>query len=92
MDTQRQQLRKVSGYFTRTMQDKGYTLLGDYHILSLICPGNEALLARYVSLQEAGIAVSAVRYPTVPKGQERFRFSLNSSHTNADIDYVVKYV
>ncbi len=57
--------------------------------MSLLWPGNESLLDRYRALQEVGVNVSAVRYPTVSKGKERFRFSLKSSHTKADIDYVV---
>ena len=89
LDVQRQQLQAVSNYFIKMMSKKGHILLGDYHILSLVWPGNQSLLNRYQQLKEGGIAVSAVRYPTVPKGKERFRFSLKSSHTKADIDYVV---
>ena len=90
MDIQRQRLREISAYFTSMMSQKGLSLLGNYHILSLIYPGNRALLDRYSQLKDAGIAVSAIRHPTVPKGKERFRFSLKSSHTKADIDYVVE--
>ncbi len=89
MDSQRKQLRDLSAYFMQVMSEKGYGLLGEYHILSLLWPGNESLLERYRALQEVGVNVSAVRYPTVSKGKERFRFSLKSSHTKADIDYVV---
>tara|TARA_B100000427_G_scaffold133371_1_gene110976 strand:- start:12598 stop:13701 length:1104 start_codon:yes stop_codon:yes gene_type:complete len=90
MDSERDHLHVTARYFTKMMKQKGYDLLGDHHILSLIYPGNRTLLDRYSQLKDAGIAVSAIRHPTVPKGKERFRFSLKSSHTKADIDYVVE--
>jgi len=37
-------------------------------------------------ISEEGIYLSAVPYPAVPKGQERFRLSLMATHTKQDLD------
>lgn len=37
-------------------------------------------------LQEQGIFVPAIRYPTVPKGTERLRVTISSSHSQKQID------
>ena len=39
-------------------------------------------------LHEKGILISAIRYPTVPNGTERLRISLNSEHTEEEIDFL----
>jgi len=40
-------------------------------------------------MHQAGIFVNAVEYPAVPKGRERFRVSVMSTHTREDIDRLV---
>ncbi len=37
-------------------------------------------------MHEEGIYVSAIPHPAVPKGQERFRFSIMATHTREDLD------
>ncbi|KAB2833018.1 MAG: aminotransferase class I/II-fold pyridoxal phosphate-dependent enzyme, partial [Candidatus Dadabacteria bacterium] len=41
---------------------------------------------------EEGIYVNAIPHPAVPKGQERFRFSLMATHTREDIDRTLEVV
>ena len=41
---------------------------------------------------EAGIYVNAIPHPAVPKGQERFRFSLMATHTREDLDKTLEVV
>ncbi len=40
-------------------------------------------------LYKKGILVSAIRYPTVPKNKERVRISLNSNHTEEQINFLI---
>ena len=41
-------------------------------------------------MQEAGFAVKAIVYPTVPKGEERIRVTLNSLTKKEDILALIK--
>lgn len=43
-------------------------------------------------LRPYGYAVTAIPYPTVPKGQERIRVTLHSHNTTAQLDDFVKHV
>lgn len=41
---------------------------------------------------EEGIYVNAIPHPAVPKGQERFRFSVMATHTREDLDRTLEVV
>lgn len=47
--------------------------------------GNDAVLALSEKLWQRGIFAPAMRFPTVPKGQERLRVSLTSAHHLDDV-------
>ena len=55
-------------------------------IVPIICFDPKIALTASAQLREDGFLVSAIRAPTVPKGQDRLRISFTSAHTDADVD------
>ena len=59
-------------------------------IQSAIIPGNQKVKNIASQLQEKGYDVKAILSPTVPEGQERFRFCLHSFNTKEEISEVLR--
>jgi len=47
------------------------------------------MIADYL-MDEYGVYVQPINYPTVPKGTERLRFTPGPLHSDADIDHLVR--
>ena len=58
-------------------------------IKSVIINELDKLLIIQEYLYKKGILISAIRYPTVPSGKERIRISLNSEHTETQIEFLI---
>jgi 8-amino-7-oxononanoate synthase len=58
-------------------------------IQAIFIPGNDRVVAAERALQAAGIAVKAIRHPTVPIGTERLRICLHSFNTEPEIDRLI---
>ncbi|MEC5125838.1 8-amino-7-oxononanoate synthase [Verrucomicrobiales bacterium BCK34] len=54
-------------------------------IVPLVIGENEAALAASRRLQENGLLVPAIRYPTVPPGTARLRITFSAAHTEEDV-------
>ncbi len=56
----------------------------------IIVPGNEAVKAKAACLQDRGLDVRPILYPTVPKGSERLRIVLHAFNTMGEVDELVR--
>jgi glycine C-acetyltransferase/8-amino-7-oxononanoate synthase len=57
-------------------------------ILPRMVGENQAALDLSARLFDRGIYVPAIRYPTVPDGEARLRFTVSAAHTEEDVDFV----
>ncbi|MBK8574262.1 MAG: 8-amino-7-oxononanoate synthase [Elusimicrobia bacterium] len=67
----------------------GLNLKGEGPIVPLTVGEDTQALSLSSALWEAGIFAPAVRFPTVPKGAARVRFSVTANHAAEDIDRVL---
>ncbi|AJP43494.1 8-amino-7-oxononanoate synthase [Alteromonas australica] len=58
-------------------------------IQPLIVGSPQKALALSEGLKTRGIWVPAIRYPTVPKGEDRLRITLSATHNKQDIDVLI---
>jgi 5-aminolevulinate synthase len=65
-------------------------MANDSHIVPVMIkdPVKTRMLSDYL-MDEWGIYVQPINYPTVPRGTERLRFTPSPKHTESDIDYLV---
>lgn len=91
MEKQRAHTLALAAYLKASLQDKGFTVLGDKTpIVPLVLQEDQEVLNKKQLLKNQGILVSAIRYPTVAKKQARLRLSVKASHTYQDIDHLIE--
>lgn len=61
-------------------------------IVPIVIGDEAAALRASAALQEKGILIPAIRYPTVAKGRARLRASLMASHTKEDLQYAANCI
>lgn len=90
----RQQLQQNIGYFKRRMASLGLAepirlLPSDSAIHPLVVGSNDRVMSASQALKKLGIWITPIRYPTVPKGQDRLRITLSARHRERDIDALI---
>ena len=85
-----QQRRQVASLRSRLDAAGIPHMQNDSHIIPVLIkdPVKTKMLADYL-MENWGIYVQPINYPTVPKGTERLRFTPSPLHTDADIDYLM---
>lgn len=62
---------------------------GEGPVFAIIIPGEKKVRAASAFLQEKGLDIRPIVYPTVPEGTERLRVSLHSFNTFEQIDLLI---
>ena len=84
----RESLTANASYFRRALSTMGWEARGTEHIVPVIA-GNQALELS-AGLLARGVFVPAIRFPTVPRGLERLRFTVSAAHTRDQLDQVLE--
>jgi 5-aminolevulinate synthase len=90
-DTERLTQRARVAYLRKRLDQAGIPhMANDSHIIPVMI--GDPVKCRMISnilMEDWGIYVQPINYPTVPKGTERLRFTPGPLHTSADIDHLV---
>lgn len=88
-----QNLHENVKFFCEALQREGVNVEQSPSAIVPIVIGDEACaLEISAALQDAGILVPAIRYPTVAKGQARLRASLMATHTYEQLQYAASII
>ncbi len=81
-----QQLQENVKFFCECLRNEGLTVPKTESAIVPIVIGDEAAaLNASAELQQRGLLIPAIRYPTVAKGQARLRASLMATHTREEL-------
>jgi 8-amino-7-oxononanoate synthase len=85
MSSERQHLHELSDFLHQKLKENNYqTCEKSSHILPVVFEDENKVLQRSVELRKAGLIVTAIRPPTVPENEPRFRISLTAAHQKED--------
>jgi 8-amino-7-oxononanoate synthase len=88
-ETERHHIAQLIKYFQQ-QQIKYKTISSTTPIQAVIIPNNVEVKHKANQLQQQGMDVRPIVYPTVPKGTERLRIILHSFNTFEEIDKLVE--
>jgi 5-aminolevulinate synthase len=90
-ETERQRQRQQVARLRAALDRKGIPhMANDSHIVPVVI--GDPVKCRMISdilMEDWGIYVQPINYPTVPKGTERLRLTPSPHHSDADIDHLV---
>ena len=88
-----QQLRGNVEFFCESLRREGLNVATSPSAIVPIVIGDEAKAMQIsATLQEHGILIPAIRYPTVAKGSARLRASLMATHTYEELERAAKEI
>ncbi|MFP4188380.1 MAG: 8-amino-7-oxononanoate synthase [Halobacteriales archaeon] len=89
-DALRDDLRENVALVRERVEDAGYEVYGDTHILPVVVGEAEEALAVADQLRDHGVFAPAIRPPTVPEGTSRIRISMTAAHTHDHAERVAR--
>ncbi|MCX2683043.1 pyridoxal phosphate-dependent aminotransferase family protein [Campylobacter sp. MIT 21-1685] len=87
---QRHNLQEKSQFLKNTLLQNGFEVLGQAHIISLMCKSNEKADELANRILQCGIFAPAIKVPSVAKNTARIRFSLHCDLDEEDLEKIVK--
>ena len=87
-----QQLRDNVLYFCQCLQRHGIDVHSESAIVPIVVGEEETALQLAEHLLSAGIFASAIRYPTVKRGEARLRLTVMATHTQEELRRVAECV
>ena len=92
LEDKREHIAQLSAYMRSELQDAGFTIFGDAHIISILV-GDEVKATNIVQkMQEDGVLAFASRYPTVPMNKAVIRISMTALHSTEDVHTFVNSI
>ncbi len=92
MTKERERIIHTANYLRKNLQRAHQRTGGMVHIVPLIVGASVNTVNLSEFLKTKGFIVQAVRPPTVPVGTARLRISVNASHSQKDIDELIKAI
>ena len=87
------QLQDNVKFFCEVLRREGIEVpTTDSAIVPIVIGDEAAALDASAILQQKGLLIPAIRYPTVAKGQARLRASLMATHTQAELEFAAKEI
>jgi len=91
MEKERQRVADHAAHLRNRLADHGIdTGASSTQIIPVIVGEAEQAMALSAALNADGLLASAIRPPTVPQGTSRLRIALRASHTDEDIDRLLR--
>lgn len=92
-DWRRDKLAENIGYFKTHMNQSKFTLANSNSPIQPIIVGDETLAVNLANkLKGKGVWATAMRYPTVAKGQARLRITISAAHSKQNLDQLIKQI
>ena len=88
-----QQLQENVKFFCECLRHEGLDVpTTDSAIVPIVIGDEAAALNASAELQQRGLLIPAIRYPTVAKGQARLRASLMATHKHEELEHAAKEI
>lgn len=92
MHNERKKIIQIAKKFKHGMINLGYNILGDNAPVMLVLIGDDNIAINIgEKLFSEGIMASVVRYPAVPWGESRIRFSFTADHSEQDVSRLISF-
>lgn len=88
----RNHLHKLCDYYNTVCEANHIAVESRSHIKPYVTGSNESAVRFSDKIQKEGIYVLPIRYPTVPEGTARIRFSLNAGLSMDDVTKVIDLI